>query len=76
MQRYALAFIISILMAVVGYVVAALWGGADDTLNTIRDLGVGVWVSILGLSLLNYSCKQILISRDRNGSVNCLHNVR
>lgn len=57
MQRYTLAFFVSIICAVLGYLVAAMWGGAEQTWDSIRQLGAGVWVAILSLSLLNYALR-------------------
>ncbi len=54
MQRYSGALIVSILLTMVGYAVAVLWSGYAETWQAASKLGLGMWLLVLSLSLINY----------------------
>lgn len=54
MQQYLGALVISVVLALLGYAAAILWGGSQETWLAAEKLNLSTWVMVLSLSLLNY----------------------
>jgi glycosyltransferase 2 family protein len=54
MQRYSGALILSILLTMVGYGFAVLWSGYAETWQAVSNLGLGMSLLVLLLSMINY----------------------
>ncbi len=57
MKQYSVALIVSMILAFMGYMLAVLWGGSEQTLQALKSLSLPLWLLILGLSLGNYSLR-------------------
>ena len=54
MSRTTAAVVISILLAIAGYIAVIAWSGSETTWTTMRSMSLSAWLAVLGLSLANY----------------------
>lgn len=79
MQRYAIAFFSSILLALIGYIYAVVWSGSDKTLDVLAMLSLPAWLCVLGLSLANYLLRFVrwknYVAKTSDANIPTLHHL-
>lgn len=59
MQQYTVAIVVSIFLAILGYMAAVLWSGSEQTLTLLKSLSVNTWTILVVLSLGNYLLRYV-----------------